>query len=230
MKGTRLKELRRERGLTLDKLAELIGTSKQTIHRYENGVISNIPPEKVEGLAYALGTTPSELMGWDDDGSAVGGFAARGSGSGSGFGDGREGGEGGEAFGTLALKKLPILGEIACGEPIYAMEERGSFVSVDGAIDADFCLRAHGDSMIGARIYDGDIVFIRQQSLVNNGEIAAVIINDEATLKRVYFYPEEGKLVLSPENPRYAPLVYVRDELNDVKILGRAIAFQSAII
>ena len=84
--------------------------------------------------------------------------------------------------------------------------------------------------MIGARIYDGDIVFIRQQDSVDNGEIAAVIINDEATLKRVYFYPEEGKLVLSPENPRYAPLVYLREELNLIKILGKAVAFQSSII
>ena len=84
--------------------------------------------------------------------------------------------------------------------------------------------------MTGARIYDGDIVFIRSQSSVDNGEIAAVIINDEATLKRVYFYPEEGKLVLSPENPRFAPLVYVKDELNSIKIIGKAIAFQSTIM
>ena len=84
--------------------------------------------------------------------------------------------------------------------------------------------------MVGARIYDGDIVFIRAQDAVDNGEIAAVIINDEATLKRVYYYPEEGQLVLSPENPRYAPLVYLRSELNSIKIIGKAVAFQSAII
>lgn len=57
-------------------------------------------------------------------------------------------------------------------------------------IQADFCLRARGDSMIGARIYDGDIVFIQQQDMVDDGEIAAVIIDDEATLKRVNYYPE----------------------------------------
>ena len=83
--------------------------------------------------------------------------------------------------------------------------------------------------MIGARIYDGDIVFIKSQSAVNNGEIAAVIISDEATLKRVYFYPDEGKLILSAENPKYAPLVYMNDELNTIKIIGKAIAFQSSI-
>ena len=84
--------------------------------------------------------------------------------------------------------------------------------------------------MTGARIYDGDVVFIRSQSSVDNGEIAAVIINDEATLKRVYYYPTEGKLVLSPENPRYAPLVYVGRELDSVKIIGKAVAFQSVVL
>lgn len=207
MKGFKLKELRRAKGLTLDALAELVGTSKQTIHRYENGVITNVPAERVEELATALGTTPQELMGWDEPAL-----------------------EDEAEIANLTVKRLPVLGEIACGEPILAVEECESFVSADGRIDADFCLRAHGDSMTGARIFDGDIVFIRRQSLVNNGEIAAVIINDEATLKRVYFYPEEGKLVLTPENPRYAPLVFIKNELDEVKILGRAVAFQSAIV
>ncbi len=208
MKPTKLKELRKAKGLTLDELALLVGTSKQTISRYEKGIISNIPPERVESLATALDTSPSELMGWDGE------LTPR------------------THIGTMPLtvKKLPMLGEIACGEPIYAQEEHESFVSTDGRIDADFCLRAHGDSMIGARIYDGDVVFIRQQSVVNNGEIAAVIINDEATLKRVYYYPDQSKLVLSPENPRYAPLVYVNSELENVKIIGKAVAFQSVIL
>ena len=206
MKQAKLRELRKAQGMTLDELAELIGTSKQTISRYENGTITNIPPSKIEGLARALSTTPSELMGWDDDGATY------------------------ENIIPMRIKKLPILGEIACGEPIYATEERESFVTTDQSIDADFCLKAHGDSMIGARIYDGDIVFIRSQDMVDNGEIAAVIINDEATLKRVYFYPRENKLILSPENPRYAPLVYINSELNNVKIIGKAVAFQSAII
>ena len=84
--------------------------------------------------------------------------------------------------------------------------------------------------MVGARIYDGDIVFIRAQDTVENGEIAAVIINDEATLKRVYFYRREKKLILSPENPKYAPLVYIGKELRDIRILGKAVAFQSHVI
>ena len=83
--------------------------------------------------------------------------------------------------------------------------------------------------MINARILDGDLVFIRQQPIVDNGEIAAVIIEDEATLKRVYYYPEQGKLILNPENPKYEPLVYVKEELDQIRILGKAVAFQSVV-
>ena len=206
MVSNKLKELRKAKRMTLEELADEIGTSRQTIHRYENGVITNIPPDKVVSLAKALDTTPAYLMGWEAD--IYSSY---------------------ENLAPLTAKKLPVLGEIACGEPIYASESRESYVALGSNIDADFCLLAHGDSMIGARIYDGDMVFIKAQDAVDNGDIAAVVISDEATLKRVYFYPEEGKLILSPENPRYAPLVYVRDELNSIKILGKAVAFQSSI-
>ncbi len=208
MLSEKLKELRREKKMTLEELAERVGTSRQTIHRYENGTITNIPPDKVVLLAEALGTTPSMLMGW----------------------------QGEDIFSKydniipVTVKRLPLLGDIACGEPIYAQQDHEAFTAVDARVDADFCLRAHGDSMIGARIHDGDIVLIRSQDSVDNGEIAAVIINDEATLKRVYFYPEDGKLILSPENPKYAPIVYVKEELNSIKILGKAVAFQSTVI
>ena len=129
----------------------------------------------------------------------------------------------------IQMKKVPLLGEIACGEPIFAEEQFGNFISTSEDVEADFCLRAKGDSMIGARIHDGDVVFIRSQPSVENGEIAAVIVDGEATLKRVYFYPGEGKLVLSPENPAYAPLVFVSAELSTVRILGKAVAFQSRV-
>ncbi len=207
MLSTNLKALRKQKKLTLDDLAEALGTSRQTIHRYENGIITNIPPEKVEKLAEALGTTPSALMGWT--GADFGAY---------------------EGISPLDNIEVPLLGEIACGQPIFASEQRGEYATAHKDLKADFCLRAHGDSMIGARIYDGDIVFIRSQSSVDNGEIAAVIIDDEATLKRVYYYPTESKLILSPENPRYAPLVYIGEELEHIKILGKAVAFQSRII
>ncbi len=209
MLADRLKSMRKAKRMTLEELADAIGTSKQTIHRYETGVISNVPPEKIVAIAKALDTTPQALMGWADSERSIRDV---------------------DGVSPMTVKKLPILGAIACGEPIYADEEHESYAATDSSLDADFCLRAKGDSMIGARIYDGDIVFIRSQNSVDNGEIAAVIINDEATLKRVYFYPNESKLILSPENPKYAPIVYINEELDSIKILGKAIAFQSTVI
>ena len=207
MLSNNLHKLRKQAGLTLEEVAEKIGTSKQTIHRYENGVISNVPPDKVEALARVFGTTPSELMGWKTE-NPLYSFPN---------------------IHPIATKKLPMLGRIACGKPIYAEEEHESYVMAGAAPDADFCLKAVGDSMVGARIYDGDLVFIRSQESVDNGEIAAVIIDDEATLKRVYFYPEKQKLILSPENPHYEPLVFLGSELDHIKIIGKAVAFQSVI-
>ena len=130
----------------------------------------------------------------------------------------------------ITTQRIPLLGEIACGKPIFCNEDRESYVEVGTNIHADFCLRCKGDSMTGARIFDGDIVFIREQSTVDNGQVAAVIIGDEATLKRVYFYPEKSKLVLQAENPKYEPLMYVGEELSDIHILGKAVAFQSDVI
>ena len=94
---------------------------------------------------------------------------------------------------------------------------------------AFFCLKCKGDSMINARIYDGDIVFVRKQSMVNNGEVAVVLIEDEATLKRVFYYPDKAKLVLQAENPSFEPLVYIGEEIEQIRILGKAVAFQSDV-
>lgn len=131
----------------------------------------------------------------------------------------------------IELKRFPMLGEIACGEPKYTNEDRESYVMAGTNVKADFCLKASGDSMIGARILDGDIVFIRQQDMVDNGEIAAVVVNNdsEATLKRLYYYQEKGLLILKPENPAYEDLIFQKEELSQVHILGKAVAFQSDI-
>lgn len=129
----------------------------------------------------------------------------------------------------ITKKKIPLLGDIACGQPIFAYEDRESYVMSGTNLEADFCLTAKGDSMINARIYDGDIVFIRKQDTVENGEIAAVIIDDEATLKRVYYYPEQNRLYLAAANDAYAPLSFEGEELDHIYILGKAIAFQSDV-
>ena len=127
------------------------------------------------------------------------------------------------------LDAVPIIGQIACGSPIFAEENIEGYAAPCYGVSSDFCLFAKGDSMVGARIYDGDLVYIRKQSMVDNGEIAAVLIDDSATLKRVYYYPEQSKIILTPENPKYAPLVYEGDELNEIQILGKAVSFTGRI-
>lgn len=126
-----------------------------------------------------------------------------------------------------STKKVPLLGTIACGEPILANENIEMYIKVDESIPADFALKCKGDSMINARIFDGDIVYIRQQPDVEDGEIAAVLIGDEATLKKVHKYP--NKIVLSACNPMYDDYVYTNEQLNEIRILGKAVAFFSVI-
>lgn len=125
------------------------------------------------------------------------------------------------------MRKIPLIGSIACGAPILAEEHIEEYINIPKHIHADFALTCKGDSMINARVFDGDVVYIRQQDTVENGEIAAVLIDGEATLKRVRLHPD--RIILEPENPLYDPLVYRGEEMNTVRILGKAVAFTSAI-
>lgn len=207
-----IKQRRIELGLTMADVAQSVGVSEATISRWESGDIANMKRDKIVSLAKALHVSPSFIMGWDEPETE----------------DIVSSNKYNNVF-PIKAHKIPLLGDIACGEPIFASEDKESYVLAGTDIRADFCLRACGDSMINARIYDGDIVFIREQPMVEKGEIAAVIINDEATLKRVYYYPEQNKIILNPENPAYEPFVYVGEELNSIRILGKAIAFQSDV-
>ena len=205
--GERIKLAREKIGMSQVDMADKIGVSKQNLYKYERGLVTNIPSDKIELIGKLTGVSPAYLMGWD-------------------------------ATETEPLppncfpiekKKFPLLGNIACGEPIFADEDFEGYVEAGADIDADFCLRASGDSMIGARIHDGDIVFIKQQPTVDNGQIAAVLIENEATLKRFYYDQASDTVQLMAENPSYAPIVKMKSDLNDIRILGRAIAFQSII-
>lgn len=210
--GERIKKRRKELGITVDELAEKLGKNRATIYRYESSEIEKLPTTVLEPLAEALRTTPAALMGWSEEPDEFTQLM-----------------EQYDNIHPIRLKRFPLLGEIACGEPIFADEDKESFVMADMDIRADFCLRAKGDSMINARINDGDIVFIREMPIVENGDIAAVIIEDEATLKRVYYDRDNNLLQLVAENPRYKPLVYQGEELNHIRILGKAVYFMSEI-
>ena len=201
----RIKELRRKNKMTLEEMGAILGIGRSGALKYEQGKVKNIKRSAIMNLAAAFGVSPSYHLFGEDEATP--------------------------APNVLPIKKkrFPLLGKIACGEPIFADEERESYVDAGTEINADFCLKCTGDSMIGARILNGDIVFIRRQDMVENGEIAAVVIDDEATLKRVFYDPEKGKMVLQAENPRFQPLVYVGDELNEIRILGKAVAFQSDV-
>ena len=202
---TRVKELRKKSGYSQQKLAKILNVHQTAISQWETERTS--PDIDIASkMAAVFGVSLDYLLGREEqDFMTV------------------------DNIFPMKTKKVPLLGDIACGVPIWAEEQRGEFVSVSDDIDADFCLRAKGDSMTGARIYDGDIVFIRRQPTVENGEIAAVIIDNEATLKRVYFYRDKNKLVLNPENPAFDPLVYIGSELEEIRILGKAVAFQSIV-
>lgn len=125
------------------------------------------------------------------------------------------------------MVKVPLLGTVACGEPILAEENIEDYINMPENTKGTFALRCKGDSMINARIFDGDIVYIREQPDVENGEIAAVLIENEATLKRVY--KNENSVELRPENPMYKPIVFYNEEINKIKILGKAVGFFSLI-
>ena len=216
--GLRLFNRRKELSLTRAELGKRLSLHESTIKRYEDGEIKSLDIDKIKEFAKALGTTPAYLMGWDNeqptkeiDYSSIPGIMPLPYSSG---------------------KTVPLIGDIACGTPILADENIEKEVRLPEDISADFCLRCKGDSMINARIYDGDIVFIRQQPSVENGEIAAVLIDDtadiaETTLKRVYIY--DSKVMLVAENPKYPPLSFEKEEMNSVRILGKAVAFLSGV-
>ena len=206
----RLKELREMKNISQTDLARYVGVVRSAMCHYENGA-RPIPDSIKFQLADYFNVSVDYLLGRDEQPNQKSIFDT--------YSNVR----------PVARRRVPMLGEIACGEPIYANEERESYVEVGTDLDVDFCLTARGDSMIGARIKNGDIIFCRAQDMVNNGEIAAAIIGDEVTLKRVYYYPEKQKLVLQAENPKYEPFVYIGDELNQIRILGKAVAFQSDI-
>lgn len=211
--GHRIRKRREELGMSQEELGRKLGyKSRSSINKIELDQ-RNLTQSKIAALAKALNTTPAYIMGWEDE-----------------FPDQTSAINIKNILPMPKTKKVPLLGDIACGVPILAVENVAEYVDMDTDIHADFALRCNGDSMINARIFDGDIVYIRQQPEVENGEIAAVLIgtmDTEATLKRVY--RTEDSLRLCAENPSYKDIVFFKEEINSVRILGKAVAFLSAV-
>lgn len=214
MFGPNLKKLREDAHLSQEQLADAIGVSKSTIGMYEQGKRMPNTNTILKDIASYFGVSIDYLVGFQSD---LGSLSE----------------EDFSRFGIrpIGRRRIPMLGKIACGEPIMCDEEYETFVEIGGNIDADFCVIAQGDSMINARILDGDIVFVRKQEMVENGEIAVVIVNDnEVTLKRFFYYPELNQVVLQSENPAYRPMIYMNEELSHIRVLGKAVAFTSSVI
>ncbi|MDY3005949.1 S24 family peptidase [Anaerococcus porci] len=201
-KGNIIKNLRTERNLTQEEVGKIIGASKQTLHKYENGIITNIPQDKIEALANLFDVSPSYIMGWEKDKTDLSNIP-----------------------GVIPVKKIikiPILGHIQCGKPVMSVENyEGYFPADPEIINSDFCLYADGDSMIDVGINEGDLVFFKQTPQVENGTIAAVFVNDTTTLKR--FYKKENQIILQPENKSYSPIIIREGDGQDVRVLGEMV-------
>lgn len=205
--GERIKQRRLAIGMSADELGDQIGKSRATIYRYESGDIEKVPTTIIEKMAKALHTPVDYLMGWDTESAIL---------SGHGF------------LPPPTTIKKPRLGRISCGVPIDSAENFDGYDDVPDSIQCDFTLICEGDSMIGARIQDGDIVYIRQQPDVESGQIAAVLIDGtEKLLKRVLLKP--NRIILQAENRAYEPLIFDDEEMNRVSIIGRAVGFTSVI-
>ena len=200
-----IRNLRIKKGISQDELAALAGyKDRSSIAKIEAGKV-DLAQSKILLFAKLLGVTPASLMGIDSTDTLPANCR------------------------PVTTHRIPMLGNIACGEPIFADQDFEYRLELGDSINADFCLRATGDSMTGDRINDGDIVFIRQQPAVDNDRIAAVLIDDSATLKHVYYSQAAATLQLVASNPAYAPQIYSGQELENVRILGLAVAFMSPL-
>ena len=200
-----LAQLKSENGLTTEQLSHLSGVPKGTLNKLLNGETRNPRGDTLRRLAAALNCPADALCGMQENMLRI-----------KNAGD----------ILPLSRRSIPIPGEIAAGRPLF-MEEQHELITCDDSLHCDFALKVRGDSMTGARIHDGDIVFIRRQDDVDDGEIAAVILDEAITLKRI-FHIKNGLQLLSM-NDKYPPMVFTFDTCETIRILGKAVGFQSSL-
>lgn len=211
-KGEKIKDLRKRLGMSQVELAKKIGVSKQTLYKYENDIITNVPSDKIELLSNALQTTPAYLMGWNDNIDWA--YEIE------------------KSIKSTPLKvvktcRIPVLGSAPCGKPNLTFEDTGYMEYVDfshGSNKNDYyALKARGDSM-APKIEDGDIMIVHYQQEVENGQVAIVRVNgDEATCKIIRKYKHGLELI--PINMNYERVFYTSEEVETlpVEIIGRVI-------
>lgn len=210
--GERIKEIRNKIGMSQVDFADKINVSKQTLYKYENNIITNIPSDKIEAAAQLGNVTPSYLMGWEPISDE----------------------EIGDTFKENMQKPLPkkhgvlikVLGRVAAGIPIEAVEDviDNEEISETLAKTGDFfALQIHGDSM-EPRMCEGDVVIVRQQDDAESGDIVIAMINgDDATCKRLRKYRDGIELISN--NPSYEPMFFSNEDIinKPVKIIGKVV-------
>ena len=194
---------RKELGLSLEQIAQSCGVGKSIVAKWERGDVKNIRRDNLAALADVLHVSPLVLMEREE-------FIPN---------------PITDIPGIIPLEpmdRIPLLGAIACGDPILAQENIEDYIDLPRTIKADFALTCEGDSMIDAGIKDGDVVYIRSQPEVQNGQIAAVLVDGEsATLKRFFF--NDGVVTLMAANQSYSPIVKAGSDVEQVRVLGLAV-------
>lgn len=204
--GDKLKKIRLDKNMSMEELKNLLNNkydlnmSKSMISRWENGKSEPINTY-LSAYAKEFNLDMNDLLDIDLS----------------------------EIEGIKIIKKfvnVPVLGEIACGEPIFCQQNYDDFFQIDEDLaHPDFCLTARGDSMIDVGIHDGDLIFMKQTPVVDNGKIAAVIIDDDVTLKR--FYKKDHEIILQPENKEYSPIILRENDGQNIRIIGEMIGLYS---
>lgn len=202
--GDRIKEKRLENNMTLLEVANLLGVKEATVQRYESGGIKNLKQHTIAQLAEIFNTTPAYLMGWEDDQKSDPDLPPG-------------------AFPVNPNKRIPLLGQIAAGLPLYAEQNIEGYIWTDRNHGGEyFALRVRGDSMNAAKINDGDIIIVKKQEAVNPNDIAVVLVDDEATIKR--YKKDGGMVILTPQstNPVNQVQIYNLKD-HSIRILGRVV-------
>ena len=195
--GERIKKKRIESGFSQVDFANKIDVSKQTLYKYENNIITNIPSDKIEAISKVLNLSPMYIMGWEDLEQPI------------------------PKSNGYPTVRIPVLGDVAAGVPILAQQDIIGYedIPADMAKTGEyFGLKIKGDSM-EPKIHDNDIVIVKSMSDAENNDIVIAMINNEATCKRLHKY--SNSVVLTAINSDYKPIEVTPDE--NIYILGKVV-------